>query len=468
MRPDRSFLGVIYRLSDAACIVLALVLSSLISPYPWYESQWQMLYLFASACAIGLYFLVAEYQGLYLAARGTTIGHELRQIVWTWLIVLSGLLLLAYAIKVSADYPRRVMLIWFALVPVIIFSWRVLLNIVLKLVRSRDQRQKRVAIYGFGEAAQSLAKNIHVAPWMELKLVGFYADGFGQTTIAVDKGVSADILGGMSQLIDDVKDGQLDVVYVALPSGSEDQTEALINQLADTAVSVYVVPNLFLSDLLHARWLSLNGTPVISVFETPFYGIDGSIKRIVDVVFGAIILAMIAIPMLIIAVAIRMTSPGPIIFKQKRYGLDGREIVVWKFRTMTVCEQGEDFVQAVKNDPRVTSIGNFLRRHSLDELPQFINVLQGTMSIVGPRPHPVALNEQHRQFIKGYMLRHRVKPGITGLAQVNGWRGETDTLEKMEKRVEFDLAYIRNWSLTLDLKIIFKTIFSGFRGENAY
>ena len=186
---------------------------------------------------------------------------------------------------------------------------------------------------------------------------------------------------------------------------------------------------------------------MISILESPFLGIDGTVKRLEDIILGALILALITLPMIFIALAVKLTSRGPVFFKQRRYGLNGKQISVWKFRSMTVLEDGDTVTQATKGDARITSLGAFLRKTSLDELPQFINVLTGQMSIVGPRPHAVAHNEQYRQLIGDYMLRHKVKPGITGWAQINGWRGETDTLEKMEKRVEFDLYYIRNWSL---------------------
>lgn len=177
---------------------------------------------------------------------------------------------------------------------------------------------------------------------------------------------------------------------------------------------------------------------------------------------------MISPVLLAVAIGVKLSSPGPVIFKQKRYGLDGEEILIWKFRSMSTQDNGAVVKQATKNDPRVTKFGAFIRRTSLDELPQFINVLQGRMSIVGPRPHAVAHNEEYRQIVGRYMLRHNVKPGITGLAQVSGYRGETDTLDKMEKRVEYDLKYIRTWSLWLDIKIIVMTVFKGFVGKAAY
>jgi putative colanic acid biosynthesis UDP-glucose lipid carrier transferase len=219
---------------------------------------------------------------------------------------------------------------------------------------------------------------------------------------------------------------------------------------------------------MQSRWIALDGIPTVSVYETPFYGVDGSLKRIEDVVLSSLILLLIAIPMVLIAIGVKLSSPGPVLFKQTRYGLDGRRIAVWKFRSMSVTEDGAHVPQAQKNDPRVTKFGAFLRATSLDELPQFINVLRGEMSIVGPRPHAVAHNEAYRKQINGYMLRHKVKPGITGWAQINGWRGETDTLEKMEGRIEHDLWYIRSWSVLLDLKIILQTVFRGFAGRNVY
>ena len=241
----------------------------------------------------------------------------------------------------------------------------------------------------------------------------------------------------------------------------------MLNRLSDTTASVYVVPDFFVFELLHSRWTQIGNLPAVSVFENPFYGVDGLVKRVLDVTIGSALLLVLAIPMLLIALAVKVTSRGPIIFRQNRYGQDGREIRVWKFRSMKVTENGGKIQQATLNDPRITKLGAFLRRTSLDELPQLINVIMGSMSLVGPRPHATAHNEQYRKLIPGYMLRHKVKPGITGLAQVNGWRGETDTDEKMQKRVEFDHKYIREWSPWLDIKILFQTVFTVLKGNNA-
>jgi putative colanic acid biosynthesis UDP-glucose lipid carrier transferase len=247
------------------------------------------------------------------------------------------------------------------------------------------------------------------------------------------------------------------VIYIALPMASQPRILKLLEDLRDTTASIYFVPDIFVSDLIQARVDSIGGLPVVAVCESPFYGFNAVVKRISDFVLASLLLALISPLMLGIAAGVKLSSPGPMLFKQRRYGLDGKRIVVYKFRSMTVAEDGDVVRQATKNDSRVTRFGAFLRRSSLDELPQFINVLQGRMSIVGPRPHAVAHNEMYRKLIRGYMIRHKVKPGITGLAQVNGLRGETDTVDKMKARIDYDLAYLRSWSLALDLRIILKT-----------
>jgi len=220
--------------------------------------------------------------------------------------------------------------------------------------------------------------------------------------------------------------------------------------------------------IIQGRLQDMNGVPVVGICETPFTGTNELVKRISDIVIASVILVLISPLLVAIAIGVKLSSPGPVLFKQRRNGLDGHEIVVYKFRSMRTMEDGDVVPQATRNDPRVTRFGAFLRRTSFDELPQFFNVLAGTMSIVGPRPHAVTHNKEYRQIIKAYMVRHKVKPGITGWAQVNGQRGETDTVEKMRMRVEYDLEYLRNWSLGLDLKIIVSTIRVLFFDRQAY
>ncbi|HBS3200580.1 TPA: undecaprenyl-phosphate glucose phosphotransferase, partial [Klebsiella pneumoniae] len=274
--------------------------------------------------------------------------------------------------------------------------------------------------------------------------------------------------GNLDALIHEAKDGRIDRVYIALNMKDEAIIKNVISQLTNTTCSVLLIPDIFTFNILQSRTEEINGVPVVPLFDTPLNGINMVFKRLEDIIVASIILFIISPILIVIACAVKFTSPGPVIFRQIRYGMDGKPIKVWKFRSMSVMENDSSVKQATKNDTRVTKVGRFLRSTSLDELPQFFNVLFGQMSVVGPRPHAVAHNEQYRSLIQGYMLRHKVKPGITGLAQINGWRGETDTLEKMEKRIEYDLLYIRGWSIWLDLKIIFLTVFKGFINKSAY
>jgi putative colanic acid biosynthesis UDP-glucose lipid carrier transferase len=279
---------------------------------------------------------------------------------------------------------------------------------------------------------------------------------------------SEQIVGNVEQAIALAKSGEIDFIYIALPMSAEKRIMEVLNLCSDTTCTVSIIPNFFIYNLLNARWQKIGPIQTLSIYDTPFQGASNILKRTEALVFSLFILCLIAIPMLCIAAAVKFTSPGPIIFKQKRYGLDGKDIKIYKFRSMSTQDNGSEIKQAIKNDLRITPLGAFLRKTSLDELPQFINVLQGRMSIVGPRPHAVAHNEEYRKLIEGYMLRHKVRPGITGWAQINGFRGETETVNKMVKRVEFDLEYIHRWSVWLDVKIILATVFKGFINKNAY
>jgi putative colanic acid biosynthesis UDP-glucose lipid carrier transferase len=266
------------------------------------------------------------------------------------------------------------------------------------------------------------------------------------------------LIGRIDAVAPYVREHHVDLVYISLPMLAQQRILYLLNGLRDSTASVYFLPDIFLFDLINARFGRINGVPVVSIRDTPYFGVRRLVKRLSDILIASFILLLVFPLMALIAVGVKLSSPGPVLFKQRRYGLDGDEIKVFKFRSMTVTEDDDHIVQATTNDPRVTPFGRFLRKTSLDELPQFINVLQGRMSVVGPRPHAVVHNEMYRKVISGYMIRHKIKPGITGWAQVNGLRGETDSLEKMAERVGYDLEYIRNWSLTLDLWIILKTI----------
>ena len=462
IRSHHSKIDVIYRGFDIIFVAGGLFFSACVFDYPWNPH-----FNFFAAVSVILFYLFASRSGLYASWRTSSVVQEAVLIFKTWAIVFLIILFIAFLIKFSGPYLRRVIIGWFFTTLFLMIIWRSGLRVFLRTLRKKNMNTKTVFIGGAGDLGLSLAGVILNHSWMGFKLLGFYDDFKKNAT----SGISVHqlkVLGDLDIMVKDAKLHRVDLIYLALPMRAETRIKELLEKLADTTASVYMVPDIFTFGLLNARFVDMNGIPVISVYEGPFYGINDWIKRAEDLVVGFLITLMISPLLIFIAIGVKLSSPGNVIFKQRRYGFNGEEIFVWKFRSMTVSEDGPNIPQAQKNDPRVTKFGEFLRRTSLDELPQFINVLHGRMSIVGPRPHAVAHNEYYRKLIPGYMLRHKVKPGITGWAQVNGWRGETDTLEKMQKRVEFDLAYIRDWSFWLDMKIIFMTIFKGFGGKNAY
>jgi len=466
IKPHQSKLGTFYRFSDSIIIASALILCLAI-----FGVTLDLKYYLAMFMAIAIFSIIAESQHLYQSFRGARLVQFLTPIVRAWLITISGLLILAYGLKVSEQYSRLVLGGWFIMTPLFMMLWRMIVKSSLGKYRSFEQFNRKVAIIGAEPMGVQLAEVINSTPSLGLKLVGFYDDR--QNNENADEVRTADgckdcIQGSVDDAVQLAREGKLDLVYIAFSLKGQNRILEIINELTDTGVRIHLVPDLFVFDLLHSRLINLGPVPTVSIYESPYFGADGWVKRAEDLVIGSLILIAISFPMLLIAIGVKLTSKGPVIFKQRRYGMDGSEIRIWKFRSMTVTDDGDVVKQATKNDQRITKFGAFLRKTSLDELPQFINVLKGEMSIVGPRPHAVAHNEEYRRIIGGYMLRHKVKPGITGWAQVNGWRGETDTVEKMEKRVEHDIYYIRNWSLWLDLLIIVKTLFVGFVNKNAY
>jgi putative colanic acid biosynthesis UDP-glucose lipid carrier transferase len=384
-----------------------------------------------------------------------------------WLAVPLALLAFWFFSKTSTQYSRVAAFSWFALAPLLLCGLRIVVRLGLRVVRAQGHNTRRVAILGCTRDAERLAEALDELPWLGLKLQGLYDDR-SEKRRHVPKHPRCTVLGTSRDLIGLCRQRAIDVVYVALPLRAELRTAEIVSALSDTTVTVYMVADFLYYNLLRAHWSQVGGIPVVSLHNSPFEGVVAWVKRLEDLVLGSLIVLVTALPMLLIAAAIKLSSPGPIFFRQWRYGLCGKKIRILKFRTMKVCEDGPTVRQVSKNDARVTRIGRFLRRTSLDEFPQFLQVLTGELSLVGPRPHAIAHNEQYRTLIHGYMLRHMVKPGITGWAQVNGWRGETADLQKMEQRVLHDLEYIRNWNLLLDLKIIFLTVFGTKKSRNAY
>ncbi|EPD7371064.1 undecaprenyl-phosphate glucose phosphotransferase [Escherichia coli] len=366
------------------------------------------MHLLVALITLVVFQMLGGITDFYRSWRGVRAATEFALLLqnWTLSVIFSAGLV---AFNNDFDTQLKIWLAWYGLTSIGLVVCRSCIRIGAGWLRNHGYNKRMVAVAGDSAAGQMLMESFRNQPWLGFEVVGVYHD-------PKPGGVSNDWAGNLQQLVEDAKAGKIHNVYIAMQMCDGARVKKLVHQLADTTCSVLLI------------------SPVLCC----------------------------------IALAVKLSSPGPVIFRQTRYGMDGKPIKVWKFRSMKVMENDKVVTQATQNDPRVTKVGNFLRRTSLDELPQFINVLTGGMSIVGPRPHAVAHNEQYRQLIEGYMLRHKVKPGITGWAQINGWRGETDTLEKMEKRVEFDLEYIREWSVWFDIKIVFLTVFKGFVNKAAY
>ena len=424
----------------------------------WQISRLEIYVLLAFGSA-GTFAIISSFFHLYRSHRMENRGLEAFELVRNWVITLGLMLLIGFILKLTNQYSRLLVTTWAACAPGILVLSRLLIRGMAVRMRENGYNSRKAAIIGTGARAESIRQTILSKPSLGLRLTGVY------TPV---KESSPESAAGLDKLTELARKGEIDIAYICLENSDTEVTKSIIDAFSDTTTSLFVVPDAFTSELMHNRWSELAGIPVLSVRSTPFYGVNSIVKRVEDIVLSSIALMLAGLPMIAIAVAVKPSSKGPAIYKQKRYGMGGQEIEVWKFRTMSVCESDDEFSQTVKNDPRITNIGKFLRKTSLDELPQFINVLQGRMSVIGPRPHASKQNEDYRKKIKGYMIRHQVKPGISGWAQVNGWRGETDSLDKMQKRVEYDLDYIENWSLMLDLKIFFMSLARGFSDKNAY
>lgn len=453
----------LFRALDSALIVFML----------WFglhllDIEWNNVYTVFALSTVIVFGFFAETNEVYYLWRGHSMTDLTIRLCLAWVATILFVVLAIILVFPFTNISVLALFSWLAATPGFMVSMHLGRRILLAKLRANPAEPRRVAIVGANELGLRLINSMAVMPWLGYRVMGFYDDRVADNNIGRRLvGKNIEIKGGLEQLYQDAHDGKLDIVFVALPMRAEMRMHTVIDRLADTTVSPYVIPDVFSFDLLHSRLTCLQGIPALSIYDSPLVD-NGWAKRLEDVVLGVGILALLAIPMLIVAVGVKITSPGPIFFKQTRYGMGGEKIKVWKFRSMTVCEDGANVAQAKREDPRITPYGNFLRRTSLDELPQLFNVLSGSMSLVGPRPHAVAHNEFYRGQIKGYMLRHKVKPGITGLAQVSGFRGETETLDKMSGRIAYDLEYIRNWSVLLDIKILWKTIFKGFVGQQAY
>lgn len=395
--------------------------------------------------------------------------RALKYIAVRWYALGACIFLLLHLSHTGPRLSEPPLLAWLLLTPLVLWGvhvsvWGLLLKIGVKHMQSRS-----AVIVGVTAQGLRLAQMLDTQPLLRIECRGFFEDRELERRAAVPPGSSAPVLlGGSADVPEFVRQHNIQVVYITLPMSRDPRVLQLIEALHDSVASVYFVPDVQALSLIEARIEVIHGVPLIAVCESPFYGVHGVVKRCSDLVIAALILLAILPVLLAVAIGVKLSSPGPVLFKQRRYGLDGREIMVYKFRSMTVTEDGDrNYVQVARGDSRVTRFGAFIRRTSLDELPQFFNVLEGSMSVVGPRPHAVAVNERYRVQIPNYMVRHKVKPGITGWAQVNGYRGGDD-LPTMTKRIEFDLKYLSHWSLWFDLRIIARTVAVVLKDRHAF
>ena len=415
--------------------------------------------------------LVFAFSGLYTSWRGRGFVDHVRYASVGWLSVVALLISGVFLLDAGNHFDKTWVVAWLSLFLFLLLSFRLLTMKLLRLLRTRGMNHKRVLVVGGGRWAQTVLGRLSEADWLGLDVVGIVdhePDNVGK------KVGNLVVRGGYDSVADDVERLNADEVWICLPlesrrSGGVNHIDKITSLLSNSFATQRFLPDFEEMRVLNRPMTNIMGLPVVSLNASPHYGLNRLLKVLEDKILAMLILCLIFPIMLAIAVAIKLDSPGPVIFKQRRHGFDGKMIKIYKFRSMSVSADNERVVkQATKDDPRVTAVGRFLRRTSLDELPQFFNVLQGRMSIVGPRPHAVEHNEYYKTKIDSYMQRQRVKPGITGYAQVNGLRGETRDIDLMRQRVNLDLYYIEHWSLWFDLRIIGRTLVTGFRNANAY
>ncbi len=437
-----------------------LMISTLFSLAIYYEGKLTSPYVVLSIMLFAL-----SFPGSW--GNSKSISKELTATFGQWFLIVGILLFFGYATGYLELFSHDITMIWVLITPLILISSHVLAGKYLSSQHYISKIKKTAVIVGVNELGEQLQDRINTNAELGIVLKGVF-DVISEEVQSKFSRVDSQSIGCVTQLPNYVKINKIDVIYIVLPPSFHLEIMMLLNDLKDTTASIYFVPDFFMADLIQARIDEINGMPIVALCETPFYGFNGFVKRLSDVVLATFILCFISPFLVILSLGVKLSSPGPVLFKQRRYGLDGHEIVVYKFRSMTVAEDGLTVKQATINDERVTPLGRLMRKTSLDELPQFINVLQGRMSIVGPRPHAISHNEMYRKVIKGYMVRHKVKPGITGWAQINGFRGETQSIDAMKARIDYDLDYLKKWSLILDIKIILKTVLLVFKDSKAY
>lgn len=412
-----------------------------------------------------IYSFAAELTGAYGDLRLRPFIIEARRVLGAWTLTFLALIVLSWAVKFTSTYSRLQIGMWAVFGAGMLVGARWALRVMLASYRRRGKNQREALLIGAGALASQWIKTMRAYPELGLSPVAAFDDDPAKIGGSCE---GVPIVGPCDEAVRFANEGHVPMVFITLPLRAEQRMHRILGQFLDSPANLYIIPDIFTFQLMNLNAFQVGGTPVIALSASPMSTRKEILKRAEDLILGTLALIVASPVMLAIALGIKLTSPGPVFFRQWRYGLDGREIRIWKFRTMCVTEDGHRFQQATRDDCRTTPLGRLLRRYSLDELPQLFNVLEGSMSLVGPRPHAVAHDESFRSRLPGYMWRLKIKPGITGWAQVNGWRGETDTLEKMEKRVEHDRYYIENWTLSLDMRILWLTLRHGFVNDNAF
>jgi len=458
-----TFLAGAVRVADVALVVATGVISFWLR-----HNSWDMPGLYIIAILTGgiLTLNVMQLGRLYTLANLQQLGFQIGQLLARWVGVVLTLIVLAYFTKVSEEFSRVWLALWVAMAFVVMALERIAVYWQLVRWRRRGLLRLKIAIVGATPLAARLRRRLNARKDEQYEFVGIYDDSPQKPAPGEEE---VRVSGTVAELLQRFRRDPIDEVVIALPWHESERISALLKELKTLPVNVRLCPEAAGFDVPSRGFASLGGIPMLGVFERPLHGWNLVLKSLEDRVIASVILVLMLPLMALVAIAIKLDSKGPVLFGQKRYGFNNNEFTVYKFRTMVAgAEQAPEVRQATRDDPRITRLGAFLRRTSLDELPQLLNVLKGDMSLVGPRPHAVQHNEQFAKTIDDYLGRHRVKPGITGWAQVNGLRGETDSLRKMQLRVQCDLYYIDHWSLFLDLKILFLTVFVGFVHENAY
>lgn len=464
---NSSILGGVVALADIAISSTSGLIIYLF--YVGWEDSTKILYLSTIIVTSVLIVAGLRYVGLYKFENLVNPVNVVRKVSAVALSVFILLIVLAFAFKVPFDFSRVMAFSWLMITVLSLSIGRIQFHAFLRNLIVEGRLAKTVAIVGFGEQGQRLLESVneHQVPW--LKVAGVFDD---RLTRLDKKPEGIPLLGNTDDLIEYARTHHLDDIVLALPWSSDDRLTQLVAKLDVLPHAVNLSPDLAGYRFADFQRVNYGGVPVVNVRKRPLEGWGSIVKRVEDKVIGALILLMISPLMLIIAIAVKLDSKGPVFFKQNRYGFNNKLIGVLKFRSMYVDDEDTDASTLVtKNDPRVTRVGAFLRRTSLDELPQFINVIRGEMSVVGPRPHALKASAEGRLYeevVCDYAKRHNVTPGITGWAQVNGWRGETDTEDKIKYRVEHDVYYIENWSVFFDIEIILRTLITGFTNKNAY